>query len=326
MSKKVKYGILSTARISRDGHIPAAPKTSNSEIIAISSRDINTAKKYASEFGIPKAYGSYDELLANKEIDAIINPLPNSMHCEWTVKAVKAGKHVLNEKPICATVKEVDIIIKEAGNNKVLVMEAFTQRFRSEIRFIKKLLESGKMGRVMKMNSELLVPIGDWVNDVRVIKELGGGVLMDCGCYCISLTRYLMGKEPACVQAFQNIRLPNNVDSTFMGIMKFKDNALVSFTVSQEMPFKVPLEIVTEKGYIYLSNYFFDTKVLYNIDGVDYTEEFKEEDRFALQMEHFSDCILNGKTPEFTLQDARLNMVLLEALRKAAEEQKAVCL
>lgn len=321
--KKIKYGILGTAKISRK-HISAAAKTTNSEVIAIGSRNINTANKFANELGIPRAYGSYEELLSDKKIDAIINPLPNSMHCEWTIKAAKAGKHILCEKPFSVTVKEAELMIKEAEKNNVLVMEGFTHRFKPEVRFIKELLDSGKIGRVMKVNTELLCPIEDWENDIRVKKELGGGALLDCGCYCVSLIRYILGKEPLYVQGFSSIRLPNNVDSTFMGIMKFKDNTLGYFTASQEMPFRLPLDVVTEKGFINLSNFFTGTTVSYNIDGVDYKKEFEEQDRFAIQMEHFSDCIIKEKVPIFIPQDARSNMVLIEALKRSAREGRTI--
>lgn len=194
-------------------------------------------------------------MLIDDEIDAIINTLPTSMHCEWTIKAAEAGKHILCEKPIAVDMNELKAMQNAAEKNHVLLMEAFTHRFKKEIRFIRQFIASGEMGRTKMVLCDLVYPIQDWDNDIRVNKELNGGALYDCGCYCISLIRFILNKEPVGFQAMKSIRKPNNVDSTFSSQMIFDDCTLAHFVCSQETVFKASLEVITDKGRIWINDF-----------------------------------------------------------------------
>lgn len=324
---KIKYGILSTAQIARNHHFPSAKNASNSEFVAISSRSYTRAEKYGKELGIEKVYGSYEELLEDPDIDAVLNPLPNSMHAEWTIKAARAGKHILCEKPFAVTVEEARKMARAAEENNVILMEGFTHRFKPEVKFIKKLIASKKMGMVKTIYSDLVYNLGEaWATDSRAKKDLAGGSLMDCGCYCISLIRYILGIEPSFVQGMKVIHMPNEVDGTFHGSLYFENGILAIFFSSMEMPFRATLEITTEKGRISLDNFFTGNKVRYIINGDEKEKKFEEKERFTMQIEHFSDCILNSKKPEFTPADAIKNTIVIESLRKSAQHGNRITL
>ncbi|NMA65846.1 MAG: Gfo/Idh/MocA family oxidoreductase [Clostridiaceae bacterium] len=324
--KKIRYGILSTAQIARNKHLPAALSTTNSEIVAISSRDYETARNWTDKLGIKKAYGSYEELINDPEIDAVINPLPNSLHLEWTLRALDAKKHVLCEKPITMNAQEADELINASKKSGFLVMEAFTHRFKDEVVFIRDLISSGRMGKVYAVYSSLVFYTEKLDQNIRSKKSLGGGVLLDGACYCVSLSRFILSDEVKSVQGCQSIKAPYDVDTTFTGTMQFKGGTLASFISSMEVPYDSRLLVLCEKGKIVLEDFFDGNKVFYKIGDTEYVKEFPVKDRFALQMEHFSDCILSNKKPIFSLEDARNNMLVLDALKKSAENGSRVIL
>ena len=324
MAGIVRYGILSTAQIARNNHIPSAKGASNTEIVAISSRSKDKAEEWAGKLEIGKAYGSYDELLADVDIDAVINPLPNSMHCEWTVKAAEAGKHILVEKPFAVTVEEADKMIDAAAANNVLVMEGFTTQFKPEITFMRELIQSGELGEVLTIRSELTYDVGDWENDSRTKGDLAGGSLQDAGCYCVNLIRSLMGEEPVSAQAYRRVKMPNNVDSTLVGLLKFPGDRTAMVVSSMESCFRGCCQVTGSKGEMSLSNFFTGNTVEVTIDWNTRVETFDSIDRFKEQIEHFSDCILNDRAPRISTQDSRHNTAALVALAQAAEQGKLV--
>jgi xylose dehydrogenase (NAD/NADP) len=320
MTAKVRYGVLSTARIARNQHIRAAKTSANAEIAAISSRDKGTATQYAQELEIPKAYGSYQEVLDDPDIDAVINPLPNSMHCEWTVRAAKAGKHILCEKPFAVTVAEAQQMIDAARANGVLLMEGFTQRFLPQARYVRDLVDSGKIGTIRSVRAELVYTLPDWDTDSRAKPALAGGCLYDAGCYCVNTLRWAMGTEPIRVQAFQRIKEGYNVDATFAGLLEFPGGRLGYMLTGMEEPFRGCCEVIGSEGRIEMPDLFGGSRVRSIAGGEEHVETFEAADRFKLQIEHFSDCILNGKQPLLTLDDAKGNTVALVALKRAAIE------
>ncbi len=324
MTDQVRYGVLGVAGIARSAHIPAAAKSRNAEIIAIGSRSLARAEACARQDGIPRAYGSYDELLADPDVQAVINALPNSMHCEWTIKAAEAGKHILCEKPLAMTVAEAERMDATARAHGVLLMEGFTPRFLPQHQFILELIDSEAIGPVRIVRSELTYTLRDWMNDTRAKADLGGGALFDAGCYCVNAIRAYMGAEPESVEGFERIRAGNGVDATFIGTMRFPDDRFAYLATSMEAPFRACCEIIGERGRIEVPG-LFDGKVVKVVlaDGV-ITREFGEVDRFQLQLEHFADCILTGAPLWFTVEDARGNTVALVALKEAARTGAAV--
>jgi xylose dehydrogenase (NAD/NADP) len=318
MADTVRYGVLSTAQIAVNRHVPSARAASNSEIVAISSRDQTKAEQSAAELGIGKAYGSYQALLDDPDIDAVINPLPNGMHCEWTIKAAQAGKHILCEKPLAVTVAECRQMIDAAKANGVLLVEAFTHRLNPQLQCARRLVQQGEIGEVKLARAELTFSIRDWENDVRVKPELGGGALLDAGCYCISAVRFALNAEPVAAQAFQHVR--NGVDATMTGLLRFAGDHVAYIATGMEEPFRCLLEVVGSQGVITVLNMFDEEADVHIAIGNDErVEKFSGPDRFQVQFERFSNCILQGKAPEFPPEDGLKNVAVLQALKQAAD-------
>jgi predicted dehydrogenase len=325
MAQKVRYGILSTSQIGRNAHAKGARESVNSVITALSSRAKEKAERFAQELGIEKAYGSYDEVLADPDIDAIVNPLPNSLHCEWTIRAAQAGKHILCEKPLAVTVDEATRMIEAAQENKVLLMEGFTPQFLPTTTYIRKTVESGEIGEIVSARSELAYTIPDWENDNRAKAELAGGALMDAGCYCVNMLRFAMNGEPESVQASSRMKASNNVDSTTSAILKFSDNRLGYMITSMEQPFRSFLEITGTGGRISVPNWFAGEIVEVSKQRQEtHIERFKQQNRFKLQIEHFSDCILNNKPLRLPPEDGLKNTAVLVAIQKASQKGTGV--
>jgi predicted dehydrogenase len=326
MASVLNYGVLSTAAIARNQHIPASKEAGNSRIIAISSREKTTAEKYARELEIPKAYGSYEELLADQEVQAVINPLPNSLHCEWTIRAAEAGKHILCEKPLAPTPEECQRMIDSADANGVLLFEGFTQQFNPLMATVHQLLADGSIGEVKFMKSELTYTLPDWETDVRGSRELAGGALFDAGCYAVNNMRTLMGAEPVQVEAFQRVHERNGVEATFLGLMRFPGDRLAYIATGMEQPFRCHLEVVGTKGWLATPNFFSATELTVSVGGETVAREFAQVNRFALQMEHFADCVLTGKPLRTPPEDGKGNAAALVALKKAADTGQVVSL
>jgi xylose dehydrogenase (NAD/NADP) len=321
---KVKYGILSTSQIARNQHIPAARESKNSDVVAISSRNLAKVQECARYLSIPRAYGTYHDMLSDPDIDAIINPLPNSLHCEWTVKAAEAGKHILCEKPLAVSVEQATKMIDAAKTNGVLLMEGFTPRFEPQIELARGLIKSKEIGALRTVRSELTYTIRDWENDTRTKPELAGGSLLDAGCYCVNIIRHLLGEEPKCVAALHRVHPEAGVDAAFSGLMTFSSGCLGYILAGMEHPFRACCEIIGSEGRLYIPGLFGGglVEVFKGQSVKKYT--FTRVNRFRLQIEHFSDCILNGTPLRFPPEDGLANTRVLVALQQAAESGRTV--
>jgi predicted dehydrogenase len=315
---KIRYGVLSTAQIARNAHIPASRLAAHAEIVALSSRDLGRAQEWAAKLDIPRAYGSYTEVLADPDVDAVINPLPNSMHCQWTIKAAEAGKHILCEKPFAVTVEEAQRMIDAASANDVKLMEGFTHRFTPLAAFLHETIDSGAIGAVKLVRAELTYTIQDWENDTRTQKDLAGGALWDAGCYCVNTIRYLMDDEPQSVQAYQHIREPQQVDSTFVGLMHFPGDRFAYVVTGMEQPFRHCCEITGTEGSIWVPDLFSADKAMVIVGGEERTITFERVNRFQVQLDHFSECILHDLPPMLTPDDSLGNTATLAAIKRAA--------
>ncbi|NOZ20320.1 MAG: Gfo/Idh/MocA family oxidoreductase [Planctomycetes bacterium] len=328
MADKVRYGVISTAKIGRTALIPGAQKTTNSEVVAISSRDKSKAEECAKELGIPKAYGSYDEVLHDPDVDAVIAPLPNALHCEWAVKAAEAGKHILCEKPLAVTVEEAQQMIDAAKANHVLLMEAFMYRFHPQHTFVKKKLASGAVGDIKIVRAEFSYFLGDWETNIRASGEMRGGGLMDVGCYAVNALRFLMGDEPVSVQAYHRFDETHGVDGTFVGILKFPGGRMGILCSGMEEFGRNRYEIIGTEGMIDVPRAFTGGSrgaTVTVVSGKDsQTETFEDINQYQAEIEHFSGCILNGKEPMLTPEDAKKNTAVIVALKHAARKEKAV--
>ncbi len=317
----VRYGLISTAQIGLNAHVPAARESANSEIVAVSSRTEQGAREAAAAHGIPRWYGTYEDMLADPDLDAVINTLPNSMHCEWTIKAAEAGKHILCEKPLAASVAEARLMIDAANKNGVLLVEAFTPRWNPQMRAVRRMIADGTLGEVTSLESSLSFCLTDWVDNVRVKAELAGGSLMDAGCYPLYAVRFAMGAEPVKVAGIAHSRSGCEVDSTFSALLEFPSGAVAHITSSMEQVRRSTLDVYGTKGQASILNTANEqSPVVITTDDGRRTEEMSGPPRFRVQLDDFSECVLTGRTPEFPPEDALRNTCALVALLRAADE------
>ena len=316
--KKVKWGILGTAKIGVTKVIPALLKASNCEVVAIASRDLNKAKSIAAQSNAAKAFGSYEELLADNEIDAIYNPLPNHLHLPFTLAAMKAGKHVLCEKPIGLNKEEAKTLQREASMHPGLkVMEAFMYRFHPQWIKAKELVDNGTIGKVKNIQSFFSYNNVDPSN-IRNKADIGGGGLMDIGCYCISFPRFILGKEPVEVSGNSVFDKEFKTDVLTSGNLFFEEDVTANFTCSTQLFPYQRVNILGDKGRIEIDipcNAPLDeqTKVTLYLNGDEKIMYF-EGNQYTLECEAFANSILNNTDVPTSLSDAVNNMKVIDAI------------
>jgi predicted dehydrogenase len=323
--EKIRWGILSTASIGTEKVIPAMQKGELCEITAISSRDIIKSETVANKLGIPKAYGSYGELLNDPEIDAVYNPLPNNYHVPWTIKALEAGKHVLCEKPIGMDVNEAELLFNTAKKYPGLkVMEAFMYRFHPQWKKTKSLVKEGKIGNVKTIESFFSYYNIDTTN-IRNKVESGGGALMDIGCYCISFPRFILDKEPERVAGTIDYDPDMNTDRYTSALLSFSSPGVVSsFTCSTQLVNYQQANILGTNGRIEIEipiNAPSDKSTRIWLITNDSKEEitFPPVNQYTLQGDAFSKAVLEDTEVPTPLTDAVYNMKVIDAIIKSNE-------
>ncbi len=244
----VRWGILSTARINRK-FLAGIAGSDSAEVVAVASRDAARAQAYAEQERIARSYGSYEALLADPEIDAVYVSLPNALHLEWTVAALRAGKHVLCEKPLSRRQTEVTAAFDVAEREGRLLMEAFMYRHHPQTLRVQELVAERAIGRLRLVRASFSFPLDDPA-DVRLSRELAGGSLMDVGCYCVNAARMLAG-EAEQVSAFQMVG-GDGVDAVFVGALRFPHGVLAHFDSGLRLADRDDLEVVGEEGTLYL--------------------------------------------------------------------------
>ncbi len=320
--RRVRFGIISTANIGTEKVIPAMQRGRLTEVTAIASRDIDRACSAAERLGIPKAYGSYEELLADPNIDAVYNPLPNHLHVPVSIKALQAGKHVLCEKPIALNAEEAQLLLDEANRHPDLkVMEAFMYRFHPQWRRTKEIVDSGAIGELRTVDAVFCYHNTDPAN-IRHDAEMGGGALMDIGCYGISLSRYLFGSEPTDVWGVMEEDPSFGVDRLTSGVMAF-DGGTATFTCSTQIESYQRVTVLGIKGRVELEIPFNappdrPTRIWHEVDGDRKEITFDVCDQYTLQGDAFARAILDGTQVPAPLDDAVANMRVIDRLKKAA--------
>ena len=234
MTRKVSWGMLGAAKIGVEKVIPAMQRGDASRVDAIASRDLAKARQAADQLGVAKAYGSYEELLADPMIEAIYNPLPNELHVEWTIRALEAGKHVLCEKPIALDAAEAGALIEARRQSGKLVAEAFMVRFHPQWHRIRELVRAGRIGDVGAIQSAFLFTVLD-PNNVRNRPAIGGGSLYDVGCYPIVTARYVFGSEPERAVALMDLDPVLGVERLTSGILAFPAGRQLVFTSALQL-------------------------------------------------------------------------------------------
>ena len=317
MANGIRWGLLSTARINR-ALIPPIKSLPRHSLRAVASRDAARAKAYAAEWDIPVAYGSYEALLADPEIDAIYNPLPNGLHAEWTIRAAQAGKHVLCEKPLALSLDEVDRIAESAAANEVVVAEAFMYRHHPQTVLLKELLDRGTIGDVLVIRGAFTFTLTR-PGDVRLDTSMGGGSLWDVGCYPVSMARYLAGREPVRVVGWQR-SAPSGIDDVFVGMLDF-GGTLAQFDCGFAAPFRTDVEVVGTTGAISVPVPFKPGENEQLIISRGSEREVVPVEGQALyegEVEDMANAILHGTAPRVSLADSRGNTATLLALYESA--------
>ncbi len=325
---KIRWGVLSTAKIGTVKVIPAMQHGRFCEVTAIASRDLERAEADARQLGIPKAYGSYEELLADPDVDAIYNPLPNDLHVPWSIKALEAGKHVLCEKPIALTAAEAQTLVDVLARHPHLkAMEAFMYRFHPQWRRTKELVRSGALGELRAIDSIFSYFNVDPSN-IRNQAEHGGGGLMDIGCYNISLSRFVFDDEPTRVSAIVDYDPRFKTDRLVSAVLDFPAGA-ATFTCSTQLAPYQRVQILGTSGRIEIEIPFNappdqPCRLWYAHDGTTDEIVFDITDQYTLQGDAFSQAILDDTPVPTPLADAVANMRVLEAVYRSGREMRWV--
>jgi predicted dehydrogenase len=328
---KIRWGILSTAKIGMEKVIPAMQQGQYCEITALASRHLESAKAAAAQLAIPKAYGSYDELLADADIDAIYNPLPNDLHVEWSIKALQAGKHVLCEKPVAMSGAEAQQLAEVAQAYPHLkVMEAFMYRFHPQWQRAQQLVTSGKIGTLRTIQSFFSYYLND-PHNIRNMVEAGGGGLMDIGCYNISLSRFIFGAEPRRVISLVEYDPDFKTDRLASAILDFGNGNAATCTCSTQLTNYQRVNIFGTTGRIEIEIPFnapTDRPCRMWFQDKSGVEEIVLEtaNQYTLQGDLFSLAILNNNATPTPLADAVANMRVIEAIFKSASASAWVSL
>jgi predicted dehydrogenase len=314
---KVRWGILGTAKIAVAKVIPAMQRSDGCEIAAIASRDLSKAKAAAGELNIPNTYGSYEELLADNSIEAIYNPLPNNLHVPWTVRAAEAGKHVLCEKPIALSAEEARTLIDVRDRTGVRIQEAFMVRTHPQWLETRRLIHSGRIGSLRSITGFFSYNNPDPTN-IRNHLELGGGALMDIGCYPITISRFMYETEPTCVLGLIERDAATGTDTLTSAVLDFP-NGHSTFTCSTRLAPYQRLIFTGTEGRIEVLIPFNapndrPTRLLLD----DETIEFPICDQYEIQGTLFSRAIRENSEQPIPLEDAINNMAVIDAVFRSA--------
>jgi xylose dehydrogenase (NAD/NADP) len=324
--KKLRWGVISTSNIGKVAVNPAIQASHNGELVAVASRTEEAARAFADESGIQRAHGSYEALLEDDGVDAIYNPLPNSLHLDWSIRAAEKGKHVLCEKPLALTAAQCREMEAAASANGVKLMEAFMYRFHPRTERVLEMVKSGAIGDLRQIRSSLTFPL-DRPKDIRWDPELGGGALFDVGCYCVNIGRTVAGAEPVEVRSMANWHT-TGVDVQMAGSLRFDNGMLAHFDCALNMKRSEVFQIHGSDGHLRVQQAFLpgtDEVVIEKFDIENNLSAIKVEgaDEYQLMVEHFADCALNDLPLRYSAEEAALNMKVIEALYESARKDGA---
>jgi len=318
-NKVVNWGVIGCAGIADLAAIPAIKAASNAKLYAIASRSEKKLKEYSEKHKPVKTYQSYDDLLDDPNINAVYIPLPNSLHCEWVFKAAEKKKHILCEKPLGITAKEVADMREVCEENGVLLMEAFAYRHSPLTLKVKSLVEEGIIGKLKFIESHFSYVLSD-MDNVRMIKNLGGGATYDVGSYNLNIIRHIAGSEPISILATGEIGENSSVDESSCIMMEFKDGLRAFSYCSLNSMDLSDYTIVGDAGIIEVPVKFNSKGTLKIIikKGNDIEEiNINCPDNYMLEVEQFGRCIINGEQPLVTLEDSYNNAKIIDqALNK----------
>ena len=327
MSTKLRFGVLSTANIGLKKVIPAMQQGELTTVTAIASRDLAKAQDAAAKLGIPTAYGSYEELLADPDIDAIYNPLPNQLHAPWTAKAAEAGKHVLCEKPLSMTVAEAKTLLDVRAHTGVKICEAFMIRSAPQWQRVRQLIDEGRIGEL-----RAVAGVYSYFNinpaNIRNQVETGGGGLYDIGCYLVQSSRFAFQRQPRRVVALVDRDAQTGTDRLTSAILDFGSGQAVFTCSTQQIPCQ-KIQFLGTKGRIELeipfnapndrpTRLFIDSTGDLTFSGIT-MESFPTSDQYTLQGDAFARAVFENAEVPVTLEDSIGNMAVIEAIFRSGK-------
>ncbi|TMQ03335.1 MAG: Gfo/Idh/MocA family oxidoreductase [Deltaproteobacteria bacterium] len=320
--QKLRWGILSTSRFARTKILPALRHAARVEVAAIASRDVERARRVAAEFAIPKAYGAYDELLADPDIDVIYNPAPNHLHVPWSIKALEAGKHVLCEKPIALSAAEARTLLDASRRHpRQKIMEAFMYRLHPQWRRAAAIVRGGGVGEPLAVQT-LFSYVNEDPNNIRNQADIGGGALMDIGCYAISVARLVFGAEPHRALGRADIDPRFGTDRVISGLLDF-GRATASFTCATQLQPYQRVHILGAEGRIEIEIPFNappDRPCRIWHQRGNHSDEISFEvcDQYTIEGDELSRAILEDTPVPTPLEDAVANMCVIDAVVASA--------
>lgn len=322
----MRFGILSTAKIAREDVIPAIQK-SDHEVLAIASRDSDRAASVADDLAIPRSYGSYEQLLADDDLDAVYNPLPNALHAEWTRRAADAGLHVLCEKPLAEDAEKAAALHEYCEERDVTLMEAFMYRFHPRTERVADIVREELEG-VHAVDASFKFALRGRPDDIRLDPELAGGSVMDVGCYAISAVRLFLG-EPDRVYARTRDSRDSGVDTDMAAILAYDDGPTARIASGFDTPAVQTYRVEAENGWLEVETAF-DIgpdergQIEYEIDGRRVTERFDPVDQYTLEVEHFAESVASGTAPRIDAAESEANMSVIDAVFESAAKGSPV--
>lgn len=325
--QKVRWGLLSTANINRR-LIPAIRASERGELVAVASRSLAPAEEYARQWGIPLAYGSYEELLNSDKVDVIYNPLPNHLHAEWSIKALQAGKHVLCEKPFALTLAEVDQMSEVAQKTGRVLTEAFMYRHHPQTQIAKEWVKSGRLGELSTFYGVFSFTMND-PHNVRLRPEWGGGCLWDVGIYPLSFAQYMMDGPPEWVMGSQQAG-PTGVDEVFSGLMQYKGGRTAQIVGGFRLPWHTYVEITGTLGRLVLTRPFvgleqnYRSLAFHSNKGEIEEIPVPQQELYSGEVEDIHSALLDGTPPYISLTETRNHVRTVLALYESAGKNQVV--
>jgi predicted dehydrogenase len=321
-SDPVHWGVLSTANIGVKAVAPAIMASSNSKLVAVASRD---ARKVADLYDfVPgiQVYGDYESLIHDPDVEAVYVPLPNSLHAEWSIKALEAGKHVLCEKPLATTSEEGAEMFEAAHTHHVILMEAGMYRFHPQTQWVLEQVRNGAIGAVKLVRSSFAFDVRSRPTSVHLSAELAGGALIGMGYYPLNLCRAIFGSAPLSVVARVHVARPGGVDLTSNAILDFGAGRFGLLDASLVLPTRQIAEIIGDSGTITVPVPFtpgtMEAIVFVTENGQMHEQKFERVDQYQLEVEHFARCIRSGQEPALRMNETLENLATIEAIYQAA--------
>ena len=321
---RVRFGTLGAARITPAALVRPARKLDEAEVVAVAARDRERAGTFAKKHGIPTVLTSYDELVSHPDVDAVYNPLPNSLHCKWTLAALEAGKHVLCEKPFTSNAEEAELVAQAAERSGRVVIEAFHWRYHPLAARMKEIVDSGELGDIRHVEASLCFPLPKR-SDIRWQLDLAGGATMDAGCYPISMVRHLAGAEPEVISAHARLRSPE-VDRAMTAELRFADGRTgrIQCSMWSATVLRMRVRVVGDKGEMRvfnpLANVYHRLRV--TTPAGRRAEHVRDGTTYFHQLKAFCAAVLRGAPVLTPPSDAVANMRVIDAVYRAAGLQR----